>query len=49
MAGLGHEAVVQVLDPGGEDGGYYYFVMGLMRGGDLHDAVLASSWRRRMC
>jgi formylglycine-generating enzyme required for sulfatase activity len=40
MARLGHEAVVRVLDPGGGDGGYFYFVMELMPGGDLHRAVL---------
>jgi serine/threonine protein kinase len=40
MAGLGHEAVVRVLNPGGEDGGWLYFVMELVPGGDLRRAVV---------
>src|SRR5262249_47267532 len=40
MATLGHQAVVRVLNPGGDDGGWLYFVMELVPGGDLHLAVL---------
>lgn len=40
MADLGHEAVVRVLEPHGEDGGFHYFVMEYVRGGDLRHAVL---------
>jgi eukaryotic-like serine/threonine-protein kinase len=40
MAELAHEAVVRVLEPHGEDGGYHYFVMELVTGGDLRRAVL---------
>jgi serine/threonine-protein kinase len=40
MAGLRHEAVVRVLQPRGEDGGYLFFVMELVEGEDLHRAVV---------
>ncbi|MFT3771515.1 MAG: protein kinase [Minicystis sp.] len=40
MAALQHPAVVRVLETHGEDGGYLYFVMELVRGLDLHRAVL---------
>jgi formylglycine-generating enzyme required for sulfatase activity len=39
MASLGHEAVVRVLCPKGEDGGHLFFVMELVPGGDLQHAV----------
>ena len=41
MRKLMHAAVVPVLVPRGEDGGFYYFVMEFVRGGNLRDAVLA--------
>lgn len=40
MAELQHEAVVHVLEPYGEDGGWHYFVMEHMRGGDLRRAIV---------
>ncbi|WP_437611014.1 protein kinase [Sorangium sp. So ce834] len=40
MAQLDHPAVARVLEPGAEDGGFYYFVMELAQGGDLRRAVL---------
>ena len=40
MAGLKHPAIVSVLDEGGEDGGYYFFVMDFVSGRDLQAAVL---------
>jgi serine/threonine protein kinase len=40
MARLGHEAVVRVLQESGQDGGFLFFVMELMTGGDLHHAVI---------
>jgi tRNA A-37 threonylcarbamoyl transferase component Bud32 len=41
MMKLAHPGVVRVLEPKGEDGGYYYFVMELVRGDNLRKAVLA--------
>ncbi|WP_437785789.1 protein kinase domain-containing protein [Sorangium sp. So ce1097] len=40
MAQLDHPAVARVLEPGAEDGGFYYFVLELAHGGDLRRAVL---------
>lgn len=40
MTDLEHPAVVRVLDSKGEDGGFYYFVMEFLAGGDLREAVL---------
>jgi serine/threonine protein kinase len=40
MAEIDHPAVVRVLDPSGEDGGFRYFVMELVAGGDFRAAVL---------
>jgi formylglycine-generating enzyme required for sulfatase activity len=40
MAELGSAAVVRVVETHGEDGGYCYFVMELLTGGDLRAAVL---------
>ncbi len=40
MAELDHPAVVKVLEQKGEDGGYHYFVMEFVPGGDLRQAVL---------
>ncbi|WP_437959253.1 SUMF1/EgtB/PvdO family nonheme iron enzyme [Sorangium sp. So ce119] len=40
MAALSHPGVVRVLEPCGEDGGFHYFVMELIPGGDLQRAVL---------
>ncbi|WP_437938840.1 protein kinase domain-containing protein [Sorangium sp. So ce341] len=40
MTQLDHPAVARVLEPGAEDGGFYYFVMELAQGGDLRRAVL---------
>ena len=41
MMKLTHSAVVRVLMPEGEDGGFYYFVMEFVPGGNLREAVLA--------
>ena len=41
MATIEHEAVVRVLEPHGEDGGYHYFVMEYIEGGNLYEAVIA--------
>lgn len=41
MYELQHSAIVRILDPRGEDGGFFYFVMELLPGGDLRQAVLA--------
>ncbi|WP_438044180.1 SUMF1/EgtB/PvdO family nonheme iron enzyme [Sorangium sp. So ce128] len=40
MAGLDHPGVVRVIEPHGEDGGFHFFVMEFVSGGDLHQAVL---------
>jgi tetratricopeptide (TPR) repeat protein len=40
MAELRHPAVARVLEQQGEDGGYHYFVMEFVGGGDLRQAVL---------
>jgi formylglycine-generating enzyme required for sulfatase activity len=40
MVDLAGDGVVRVLDPHGEDGGYYYIVMELISGGDLRRAVI---------
>ncbi|WP_437993585.1 protein kinase domain-containing protein [Sorangium sp. So ce145] len=45
MAQLRHPGVVRVLKPYGEDDGYYYFVMELVAGGDLRQAVLGGRVR----
>ena len=45
MAELDHPAVVKVLEQKGEDGGYYYFVMEFVPGGDLRQAVLRGDVR----
>lgn len=39
MSELSHPGIVQVLQPFGEDGGYYYFVMELVDGPSLRDAI----------
>src|SRR5262249_54520321 len=40
MMELKHSAVVRVFDPRGEDDAFCYFVMELVPGGNLRDAVL---------
>lgn len=40
MVDLAGDGVVRVLDPHGEDGGYFYIVMELISGGDLRRAVI---------
>src|SRR5205085_187198 len=40
MMKLAHPAVVRVLEPRGEDGGFCYFIMELMTGGNLREAIL---------
>ncbi|WP_437969908.1 SUMF1/EgtB/PvdO family nonheme iron enzyme [Sorangium sp. So ce260] len=40
MAALSHPGIVRVLEPCGDDGGFHYFVMELIPGGDLQRAVL---------
>lgn len=40
MMKLLHPAVVRVLEPEGEDGGFYYFVMEFVPGGNLREIVL---------
>jgi len=45
MAELDHPAVVKVLEQKGEDGGYFFFVMEFVPGGDLRQAVLRGDVR----
>ncbi|HEX8107859.1 MAG TPA: protein kinase, partial [Kofleriaceae bacterium] len=40
MMRLTHPAVVRVLEPKAEEGGFYYFVMEFLPGGNLREAVL---------
>jgi serine/threonine-protein kinase len=40
MSRLDHASIVKILDPQGEADGYLYFVMELLEGGNLRDAVL---------
>jgi hypothetical protein len=40
MAELDHPAVVRILEPHGEDDGFHYFVMELITGGDLRQAII---------
>ncbi|WP_049949579.1 SUMF1/EgtB/PvdO family nonheme iron enzyme [Sorangium cellulosum] len=40
MAGLDHPGIVRVVEPHGEDGGFHFFVMEFVSGGDLHQAVI---------
>ena len=40
MAELDHPGVVRVTDPHGEDDGWFFFAMELVRGEDLHHAVV---------
>lgn len=46
MMKLLHPAVVRVLEPQGQDGGFYYFVMEFVAGGNLREAVLAQRVKR---
>ena len=46
MAELQHPAVVPVLERHGEDGGYHYFVMEYVAGGNLREAVLEKALTR---
>jgi two-component system nitrogen regulation response regulator GlnG len=46
MAKLRHPGVVRVLESKGEDGGFYYFVMEFVPGGNLREAVLARRLKR---
>ncbi|MCP3964595.1 MAG: protein kinase [bacterium] len=40
MSELQHEGIVRVIEPKLEDGGYHFFVMEYVEGGDLRQAVL---------
>src|SRR5262245_22845778 len=40
MAGLSHPGIVRVIEAEGHDRGFDYFVMELMKGGTLRDAIL---------
>lgn len=42
MAELNHDGVVRILEPYGEDGGWHYFVMECLNGGDFRQAVLGA-------
>jgi DNA helicase HerA-like ATPase len=41
MMKLVHPAVVRVIEPEGEDGGFYYYIMEFVPGGNLRETVLA--------
>jgi serine/threonine protein kinase len=43
MAALQHHAIVQVVEPELEDGGFYFFVMEYLPVGDLRQAILSGS------
>ncbi|MCM4078716.1 TIR-like protein FxsC [Paractinoplanes hotanensis] len=49
MSGLRHPSVVRILDPRGQHEGRYFFVMELLRGGDLREAVLDGTLTRPDC
>lgn len=40
MSRLEHAAIPKIISTGGEDGGYYYFIMEYISGGDLYKAIL---------
>ncbi len=40
MSEIAHRAIVRILEPEASDGGFFYFVMELVPGGDVHRAVL---------
>ena len=42
MAELQHQGIVRVVEQGGEDGAYHFFVMEYLGGGDLRQAVLST-------
>ncbi|WP_224372649.1 protein kinase domain-containing protein [Hyalangium versicolor] len=44
MSELAHPAIVKVLEPQGQDGGFYYFVMEFISGGDFRAAVLSGKF-----
>ena len=46
MAELAHPIVVRIREREAEDDGFFYFVMELVSGGNLHDAVLAGRVHR---
>lgn len=46
MAELQHPAVVRVIQQQGEDGGYHYFVMEYLPGGNLQQAVIGKTVTR---
>ncbi|MCB9794893.1 MAG: protein kinase [Alphaproteobacteria bacterium] len=49
MAQLQHRGVVRVLREASEEGGFHFFVMELLRGGDLYRAVKAKAFDRARC